>query len=110
MEKILYLMEKKLYLIANTGCDDVTYGLARFNDKELAWFKNLVTNLNMNSTYGCQPTISLSYIPEDFLEDISNKVDNDKYGVFGKLYLDGHVYIVNGDKYFKRLNEVEVIF
>ena len=52
-------MDKKLYLIANNGCDDTTHGLVRFTDEEFSIFKENVENLNRNSTYGCMPTISV---------------------------------------------------
>ena len=41
---------EKLYFIRNVGCDDETVGLAILTDGEFAKFKEVVENLNKNST------------------------------------------------------------
>lgn len=63
-----------LYLIRNCGCDDTTLGLAYMTDEQLSFFKNVVENLNKNSTYGCMPTVEVYRIDKDML---SEAVDDD---------------------------------
>lgn len=48
---------KKLYFIANQGCDATTYGLVELTDEEFINFKAFIENLNKNSHYVCMPTI-----------------------------------------------------
>lgn len=50
---------KKLYFIANQGCDATTYGLIELTDEEFIGFKTFIENLNKNSHYGCMPTIAV---------------------------------------------------
>lgn len=64
-------MEKKLYLISNMGCDDTTWGLVEFDDEELQKFCQIVSDLNKNSTYGCQPTITIYYLRYDDIRPVS---------------------------------------
>ena len=65
-----------LYLIRNCGCDDTTTGLARMTDEQFDFFKNIVEDLNKNSTYGCMPDIHVYRINEDLLREATDE-DND---------------------------------
>lgn len=92
-------MEKKLYLISNTGCDDTTWGLAELTDQEFTRLCRIISDLNKNSTYGCQPMIELYYMkPEDVRPLTEEEIGIDdpwddgyieKYKI---LYLNGKPY------------------
>lgn len=47
------------YLIANNGCDDITYTEMELNYFELQLILKYARLNNKNSRYGCQPTISV---------------------------------------------------
>ena len=79
-----------LYYIENIGCDDTTHGLARMTDDEFALFKNVVENLNKNSTYGCMPVINVYKIPESFIRPACN--NDDTYGI---LYMNDEQYVLS---------------
>lgn len=76
-----------LYLIRNCGCDDTTTGLARMTDEQLVFFKNIIENLNKNSTYGCMPTIEVFKIDMDILREVNDEDDKDCM-----MYLGDKVY------------------
>lgn len=76
-----------LYLIRNCGCDDTTTGLARMTDEQLSFFKNIIENLNKNSTYSCMPTIEVFKIDMDLLKDVTDEDDGDTV-----MYLDDRKY------------------
>lgn len=58
-----------LYFIRNCGCDDTTNGLARMTDEQLSFFKNIIENINKNSTYECMPVIEAYKIDESVLRE-----------------------------------------
>lgn len=62
-----------LYLIRNCGCDDTTHGLARMTDEQLSFLKNIIEDLNKNSTYSCMPTIDVYKIDEDLLREATDE-------------------------------------
>lgn len=64
-----------LYFIRNVGCDDETRGLARMTDEQLSFFKNVVSDLNKNSAYGCMPVIHVYKIDEDVLREANETED-----------------------------------
>ena len=77
-------MFKKLYGIINQGCDDVTRGITELNKSELKKFCEIIDNLNMNSTYGCMPTIHLYEVDWDDFREVTPKelvaeCDDDSY-------------------------------
>ena len=82
-----------LYYIENIGCDDTTHGLARMTDDEFALFKNVVENLNKNSTYGCMPVINVYKIPESFIRPACNNDDTDD--TYGILYMNDGQYVLS---------------
>ena len=54
-------------LIENMGCDDSTFGVAKFSDEGLLEFVKVVRELNRNSTYRCMPKICLYEVKADDL-------------------------------------------
>lgn len=76
-----------LYYICNIGCDDETHGLARISDDDFPKFKEIIENLNKNSTYACMPEIQVYKIDEDLILDYSTDDD-----AWDHLYLDGGEY------------------
>ena len=76
-----------LYYICNIGCDAETHGLARISDEDFPKFKEIIENLNKNSTYACMPEIQVYKINESLIRDYST--DDDAYD---HLYLDGGEY------------------
>lgn len=86
------------YYIVNTGCDDETYGLVRLPDSlstskivhletNLSIIREIIQNLNKNSTCGCKPTISLYKIPDSMIrpatnEDIKEDILYTNQGIF----------------------------
>lgn len=73
-----------LYFIRNCGCDDTTSGLARMTDEEFTFFKNVIEDLNKNSTYGCMPTIEVHKIDEDMIREATDEDDRDNVLYFGE--------------------------
>lgn len=61
-----------LYYIENVGCDDTTCGLAIIPDEMFEVFKNIIEDLNKNSTYDCMPTINVYKITKDDLREATN--------------------------------------
>ena len=80
-----------LYLIENNGCDATTYGVARMTDEEFEKFKEIVTNLNKNSTYGCMPTIDVYEIQDSDIVELEGEVPRGLYAE-NILYLDNKRY------------------
>jgi hypothetical protein len=77
----------KLYLIENSGCDDETTGLVRFNDEgEFCHFKDIIENLNANSYYGCMPKINVYEILEEDVKEVTYYNPNAQYGEPGYVY------------------------
>lgn len=106
-------MNRKLYFIENCGCDDTTRGLVRLSEDEFVRFKEIVENLNKNSTYGCMPTIEVYEIEESELEevDINNLstdcCDDNYVNKEYILYLEDKAYIlVRGNRYMLNLKQV----
>lgn len=91
-----------LYYIENRGCDDETLGLVYISDEDFPKFKEFIENLNKNSTYACQPTISVYKIN---LDDLRGATDEDKD--YSRMYLGDKVYVLKD--YSKLLREGEVI-
>lgn len=86
-----------LYYIRNVGCDDETVGLARISDEDFHKFKEIIENLNKNSTYGCMPIISVyktneSNIKEVIVDPNKSFCDEDYVSPENLLYLDGKTY------------------
>ena len=77
-----------LYLIRNYGCDDATTGLAHMTDEQLAFFKNIIENLNKNSTYGCMPTIEVYRVDENMFREAED--DDSAEDI---IYLDDCKYV-----------------
>ena len=78
-----------LYYIENVGCDDTTHGLARMTDDQFATFKNIIENLNKNSTYGCMPTINIYKIDDSFVRPA-----RDTDSGYNILYMDDREYVL----------------
>lgn len=88
-----------LYYIINMGCDDETVGLARISDKDFPKFKEIIENLNKNSTYGCMPKIRVYKTPESNIKEVTfdpSKTcgDEDYVRQESLLYLDGKTYML----------------
>lgn len=79
----------ELYLIRNCGCDDTTTGLARMTDEQLEFFKNIIENLNKNSTYSCMPTIEVYRVDENMFREAEEEDDS----LENIIYLDDHKYV-----------------
>ena len=93
---------EKLYFIANEGCDDSTYGIAIISDEDFPKFKRIVKNLNKNSTYGCQPTISVYIIDPDELKEGDPELADDSL-----LYLDDTPYEPADDSIWSLFGKAE---
>jgi len=78
-----------LYYICNIGCDAETHGLARISDEDFPKFKEIIENLNKNSTYGCMPKIEVYKIFEGLIMEYSGNISDST-----NLHLDGRVYIL----------------
>ena len=78
-----------LYYIENVGCDDTTHGLARMTDDQFVTFKNIIENLNKNSTYGCMPTINVYKIDDSFVRP-ARETDSG----CNILYMDDREYVL----------------
>lgn len=78
-----------LYYIENVGCDDTTHGLARMTDDQFVTFKNIIENLNKNSTYGCMPTINIYKIDDSFVRPARGT--DSGYNI---LYMDDREYVL----------------
>lgn len=59
-------------LIANIGCDDTTETIMEINKKELEFLIKFSKENNKNSTYQCQPSISVYTEFEECLDDEGN--------------------------------------
>lgn len=79
-----------LYYIENVGCDDTTHGLVRMTDDQIAVFKNVIENLNKNSTYGCMPTINVYKIDDSFIRPARD--DDSSEWI---LYMDDGMYVLD---------------
>lgn len=91
-----------LYLIKNNGCDDTTHGLADIPESIFPWFKELIGNLNKNSTYGCQPTINIFKLDA---EDIRESTDEDEKD--NLLYFGSKTYVLSDEWYRKGFEELQ---
>lgn len=90
-----------LYFIVNTGCDDETIGVARISDEDFPKFKDIIENLNKNSTYCCMPTIRVYKIDESEITEVVYNPDascgDDDYCMRESLlYLEGKTYKFTG--------------
>lgn len=97
-------MTENLYFIENNGCDATTYGIARLNDKEFEKFKEIIENLNKNSTYGCMPTIQVYRANEKGLREFeydpnANWGDEGYVEDYNTFYLDNKTYTF-AEEYF----------
>lgn len=79
-----------LYYIENVGCDDTTHGLTRMTDDQFEMFKNIIENLNKNSTYGCMPTINVYKIDDSFIRPARD--DDSSEWI---LYMDDRMYVLD---------------
>ena len=84
-----------LYYVENAGCDDSTYGLVEIPDEHFPAFKTFIENLNKNSTYGCQPTISVYKIDRSYIRPYDEENDY----VWRKLYFEGCVYALKESRW-----------
>lgn len=81
-----------LYYIRNVGCDDETCGLAEITDVSFPYFKEIIENLNKNSTYGCMPTIEVyKVLDRTILRLWDVEDDND----WQRLYLNDKIYAID---------------
>ena len=78
-----------LYFIQNCGCDDATNGLARMTIEQMVCFRNIIANLNKNSTYGCMPVIHVYNIDENMIREAED--DDDPENI---MYLDDRKYVL----------------
>lgn len=78
-----------LYYIRNVGCDDETVGLAQIPDEYFPKFKEIIENLNKNSTYGCMPVIKVYKIDESVI-----RAANEEDGDWRILYLEDKKYVL----------------
>lgn len=81
-----------LYYIRNVGCDDETVGLAQIPDEYFPKFKEIIENLNENSTYGCMPVIDVYKIDESVIR-AANEKDSD----WRILYLEDKKYVLKDE-------------
>jgi hypothetical protein len=79
---------KNLYYIENVGCDDETCGLADIPDDVFPKFKEIIENLNKNSTYGCMPKIQVYKVDSELFRE-----HNYDDGTSDYLYLGDKVYV-----------------
>lgn len=94
-----------LYYIRNCGCDDETTGLAIIPEAQFAAFKQIIEDLNKNSTYGCMPTICVYKIDESMLRKPNDfDVDSEILYLGEKNYVLKHEY-----KRYDKLEELRVI-
>lgn len=78
-----------LYLIMNCGCDDTTSGLARMTIEQMVYFRNIIADLNKNSTYGCMPVVHVYNIDENMI--IEAEDDDPAENI---MYLDDRKYVL----------------
>lgn len=93
-------VNEKLYYIENCGCDDTTHGLAIIPDEHFPKFKEIIENLNKNSTYGCMPTIEVYRIDPEVVREVveSDNVFNDEI-----MHLNNKLYIgVGGSSLYRK--------
>lgn len=110
------------YYIINTGCDDETYGLVRLPDHlstskivhletNLSIIREIIQNLNKNSTYSCKPTISIYQIPDSMIRPATNEdIAVDDSLVWGNtkediLYTNQGIFVLTesiGDYHFQK--------
>ena len=83
-------MDKELYLVKNSGCDDSTYGCFEFTKEEVNFIKSFVANLNDASTCGCMPTISLYKVNREDIRPATEEEEDDyEFKIF---YFKGKPY------------------
>lgn len=99
-----------LYYIRNVGCDDETCGLAAISRRRFHYLKNIIQNLNKNSTYGCMPTIEMYKIDDSFIRPATeeDKDYNILYTIFGNYVLSKPLHYYDPEtKDFKLAEGVE---
>ena len=107
-------------LIENIGCDDSTFGIAKFSDDGLLEFVKAVRELNRNSTYHCMPKIRLYELKADDLICVGSIQDYKDYSVINNenvdtypnypLYFDGKCYVLkNGRVDFNKSDFLEEV-
>lgn len=90
-------MEKKLYLIKNIGCDDVTLAVLELTPTEVEYLTKIFNIINENSEYSCQPTIHIDTETKIF-EVNGNYKNTNEYGTgtndwaFDTVYSNGKTY------------------
>jgi hypothetical protein len=101
----LNTLEKQLYFIENSGCDDTTCGLVELSKEELNFLMEIIRNLNQNSTYGCQPIISI-YKTEwnNFKEVIPSKIPCE---VWEDNYVDKKDIFPINNKFYTFINRYD---
>lgn len=82
-------MSNNLYFIRNCGCDDETKGLAIISDEDFPKFKEVIENLNKNSSYQCMPVIRVYKTDYKLFREAAEDEDllDDE-----RFYFDGKVY------------------
>ena len=86
---------EKLYYIENRGCDDTTCGIAIISDEDFPKFKDIIVNLNKNSTYGCMPKIAVFRIHDNMLKEGDRELADDNLLYLGDIPYepkDGNFY------------------
>lgn len=79
-----------LYYMLNEGCDDTTSGLACVSEDVFPILKDIIENLNKNSTYACMPTIKVYKIPEASIREARPADHLDEI-----LYMSGGKYVID---------------
>lgn len=94
-----------LYYIENVGCDDTTKGLAIIPEEQFDMFKNIIEDLNKNSSYGCMPIIQVYKIDETMIRESTSE----DYG-YDTVHLGDSKYVIKDCfKYGSKLYEMKVI-
>lgn len=91
------MVQKKLYLVVNLGCDAETSGILELNDDERKKFFQFFKNLNRNSTYGCMPKIRLYEISWDDLVEVPQPLIDD---IYSKQFVENRDRLYYGDKIY----------
>lgn len=91
-----------LYYIRNCGCDDTTCGLAEIPDVFFPYFKEIIENLNKNSTYGCMPTIEVFKV----LDRTRLRLWDEDDAEYKRLFLNDKVYMLTDSYNFDGFEQV----
>jgi hypothetical protein len=95
--------KKQLYFIMNSGCDDITCGLVELSKEELNFLMEIIRNLNQNSTYGCQPTISIYKVNWNNFKKIN--LSNNSLNPYDDSFIDRKDIFLINNEYYTYVNE-----